>query len=53
MASLDIKKNILDNLSQSGKGDGRSGAFMFYTYDKKLIIKSMKKDELLYMTNIV
>lgn len=35
-----------DQVFQTGEGAGRSGSFFFFSHDKKFIIKTIPKDEL-------
>jgi len=44
MESLDISKNS-DQIFKAGEGGGKSGSFFFFSYDSKLIIKTILLSE--------
>ena len=43
----------MQNILKAGKGAGKSGSFFFHSADGKLIIKTMSKDELDVMLEIL
>lgn len=52
--SLDFEKNKQAILKSTGTAEGGcSGEFFYFTYDNKLILKSMKKEEVeVFIPNI-
>jgi hypothetical protein len=46
--SLDYKKNR-DQIFSSGESSGASGSFFFFSHDRRFIVKTMSKKELLFM----
>mmetsp|Transcript_19698 Transcript_19698/g.16852 ORF Transcript_19698/g.16852 Transcript_19698/m.16852 type:complete len:82 (-) Transcript_19698:762-1007(-) len=51
--SLDLKNNFENILKAGVNGGGKSGEFFFFSYDNKLIIKTVSDRELKVLLNIL
>jgi 1-phosphatidylinositol-4-phosphate 5-kinase len=40
-----MEEKTIEAIRKSGEGMGRSGSFFFFSSDKKLLVKSMKQDD--------
>lgn len=45
LKSFDIDENIGTKTFQTKEGSGKSGSFFYVTYDKKFIIKTLRREE--------
>jgi 1-phosphatidylinositol-4-phosphate 5-kinase len=50
--SLDPKQNR-DQIFSSGESSGASGSFFFFSHDRRFIVKTMSKSELVFMDKIL
>ena len=49
----DLLNSILEGLSGGGEGDGKSGMLFFTSKDKKYVIKTLKKVELVFLQSFL
>ena len=45
LKSFDIDENIDTKTFQTKEGSGKSGSFFYATYDKKFLIKTLRREE--------